>query len=139
MHLQTAIRPPTESPSPAAGLLSLPGLRRFAAHPSREFVPILVEDAALDALRVMPTATTDCDDNHRRQTAGRSGDLPQPDLAKSIPAVQAPRNNAHRFITRFRITSELPVRPGNAQHLRRADINPHARRDLQHLTAVRWQ
>jgi hypothetical protein len=31
--------------------------RRFAAHPSREFVPILVEDAALDALRVMPTAT----------------------------------------------------------------------------------
>jgi hypothetical protein len=99
MHLQTAIRPPTESPSPAAGLLSLPGLRRFAAHPSREFVPILVEDAALDALRVMPTATTDCDDNHRRQTAGRSGDLPQPDLAKSIPAVQAPRNNAHRFIT----------------------------------------
>ena len=31
--------------------------RRFAAHPTREFVPILVEDAALDALRVMPTAT----------------------------------------------------------------------------------
>ena len=30
--------------------------RRFAAHPTREFVPILVEDAALDALRVMPTA-----------------------------------------------------------------------------------
>jgi hypothetical protein len=31
--------------------------RRFAAHPTREFVPILVEDAALDALRVTPTAT----------------------------------------------------------------------------------
>jgi len=101
-------------------------------------VPILVEDAALDALRVMPTATTDCDDNHRRQTAGRSGDLPQPDLAKSIPAVQAPGKTPIGS-SRFRITSELLVRPGNAQHLRRADINPHARRDLQHLTAVRWQ
>ena len=31
--------------------------RRFAAHPTREFVPILVEDAAMDALRVMPTTT----------------------------------------------------------------------------------
>jgi hypothetical protein len=29
--------------------------RRYATHPSREFVPILVEDAALDSLRVMPT------------------------------------------------------------------------------------
>ena len=138
MHLQTAIRPPTESPSPAAGLLSLPGLRRFAAHPSREFVPILVEDAALDALRVMPTATTDCDDNHRRQTAGRSGDLPQPDLARAFLPCKPPGTTPIGS-SRFRITSELLVRPGNAQHLRRADINPHARRDLQHLTAVRWQ
>lgn len=29
---------------------------RFDAHPTREFVPILVEDAASDALRVLPTA-----------------------------------------------------------------------------------
>jgi hypothetical protein len=36
--------------------------RRFAAHPTREFVPILVEDAALDTLRVMPTVTTDSGD-----------------------------------------------------------------------------
>ena len=28
---------------------------RFDAHPTREFVPILVEDAASDTLRVMPT------------------------------------------------------------------------------------
>ena len=27
---------------------------RYAAHPTREFVPILVEDAARDSLRVMP-------------------------------------------------------------------------------------
>jgi len=29
--------------------------RRFAAHPTRESVPILVEDVALDAVRVMST------------------------------------------------------------------------------------
>jgi len=28
--------------------------RRFDAHPTREFVPILVEDAARDVLRVLP-------------------------------------------------------------------------------------
>ena len=30
--------------------------RRFDAHPIREFVPILVEDAARDVLRVLPEA-----------------------------------------------------------------------------------
>src|SRR6476660_6549073 len=34
---------------------------------------------------------------------------------------------------------ELPVRPGNAQHLRRPDMNMHAWRDLEDVTAVCWQ
>jgi len=47
---------PTLAPAVVARVVS-DRYRRFAAHPTREFVPILVEDAALDALRVMPTAT----------------------------------------------------------------------------------
>jgi hypothetical protein len=31
--------------------------RHFDAHPTRDVVPILVQDAARDRLRVMPTAT----------------------------------------------------------------------------------
>ena len=31
--------------------------RHFDAHPTRDVVPILVQDAARDGLRVMPTAT----------------------------------------------------------------------------------
>ena len=47
---------PTLAPAVVAGVVR-DKHRRFAAHPTREFVPILVEDAALDALRVMPNVT----------------------------------------------------------------------------------
>ena len=33
--------------------------RRFQAHPTREFVPILVEDTARDTLRVLPATSRD--------------------------------------------------------------------------------
>ena len=32
---------------------------RFQAHPTREFVPILVEDSARDTLRVLPATSRD--------------------------------------------------------------------------------
>jgi hypothetical protein len=51
-----SIRFPTVAPAVVARVVR-DKHQRFAAHPSREFVPILVEDAARDALRVMPTAT----------------------------------------------------------------------------------
>jgi len=40
--------------------------RHFDAHPTRDVVPILVQDAARDRLRVMPTAT-----HHPAQRRGR--------------------------------------------------------------------
>ena len=43
--------------------------RRFDAHPGRDVVPILVQDAARDRLRVMPTATRTA--HHPAQRRGR--------------------------------------------------------------------
>jgi len=38
---------------------------RFDGHPTREFVPILVEDAARDMLRVLPAARFESTQNRR--------------------------------------------------------------------------
>jgi len=42
--------------------------RHFDAHPTREVVPILVQDAARDRLRVMPAAATSV--RHHRSNRG---------------------------------------------------------------------
>jgi len=42
--------------------------RHFDAHPAREVVPILVQDAARDRLRVMPAAATSV--RHHRSNRG---------------------------------------------------------------------
>jgi len=42
--------------------------RHFDAHPTREVVPILVQDAARDRLRVMPAATASV--HHHRSNRG---------------------------------------------------------------------
>ena len=47
--------------------------RRYAEHPNREFVPILVEDAAVDVLRVIPQPRTDCGNNHPETTTSLNG------------------------------------------------------------------
>jgi hypothetical protein len=39
----------------------------------------------------------------------------------------------------FRDRLELPVPSRDTQHFRRADIDPYARRDLEHVTTPCWR